>query len=235
QYSIYSKVLNEKRTYSVALPQSYSQTKFTPVSYPVLLLLDGESSFEFVEGIVKFLSKGISAAMPEMIVVAVHNTNRTRDYTPTASSIASPDDKKKILFQESGGLTQFTQFITDELLPGIEKNFRTNEFKILIGHSFGGLAVTNIFLNHPKIFKACIAIDPSYWWDNGYTIEQLERRIFHSDFQSNQFILAHASNQGKPTFAQHDEFILEFKNLMDSASPSQLYFNYTFYQPENHG
>src|SRR5690606_4148137 len=31
------------------------------------------------------------------------------------------------------------------------------------------------------------------------------------------------------------EFILEFKNLMDSASPTQLYFNYTLYQTENHG
>ncbi|MCH5597211.1 alpha/beta hydrolase [Niabella ginsengisoli] len=173
-HPIYSTILKEERTYTISLPQSYYNKKYTPVNYPVFYVLDGEMSFDYMNSIVKFLSKGVYAHIPEMIIVAVHNTNRTRDLTPTKSSAKSPDDSTKILFEKSGGNENFTNFISKELISHIDSNYRTNTFKIIAGHSFGGLAVTNVLLHHPEMFNAYIIHDPSYWWDNEYTLKRIE-------------------------------------------------------------
>ncbi|MFV0606481.1 MAG: alpha/beta hydrolase, partial [Niabella sp.] len=166
--TLFSKILREDRRYSISLPVSYNNPKYTPAKYPVLFILDGEINFEFTTGIVKYLSRGVYAHIPEMIVVGIHNTDRTRDMTPTQSFLESPDIPNQQLFTNSGGNKNFSQFIIKELIPAIDSQYRTNGFNILSGHSFGGLAVTNMLLQNPDAFQAFIIHDPSCWWDNGY-------------------------------------------------------------------
>src|SRR5688572_31874686 len=81
--SMRSAVLGEERRYSVYLPESYRDAKYAPRHYPVMYLLDGDSSFHFATGIVHFMSAGLTGSIqiPELIVVAIPNTDRTRDLT----------------------------------------------------------------------------------------------------------------------------------------------------------
>jgi len=69
-----------------------------------LYVLDGDSHFLSVSGIVQNLSeKGGNKVLPEMIIVCIPNTNRTRYLTPynvgadahLNDSMASPNDGNK--------------------------------------------------------------------------------------------------------------------------------------------
>src|SRR6187402_2331507 len=82
--SIQSKILNEQRKIWIYVPSSASNTTFAKQKYPVLYLLDGEAHFYSVAGMIQQLSEvNGNTFCPEMIVVAITNTNRTRDLTPT--------------------------------------------------------------------------------------------------------------------------------------------------------
>lgn len=235
QYSIESEVLKEQRTFTVSLPQSYQDKKYTQVSYPVFYVLDGETSFDYMNSIVKFLSKGVYAYIPEMIVVAIHNTNRTRDLTPTPSSVPSPDNAAQVLFKGSGGNEAFTRFISSELIPHVDRHYRTQPFRVLAGHSFGGLAVTNVLLHHPLLFNAYIVHDPSYWWDQEYMLKELRRILPTTHFKNRRLFVSQATNEQKGVFDAHFEDIKIFKKIVDSVQNKSLSFQYRFYETEDHG
>jgi uncharacterized protein len=101
---------------------------------------------------------------PELIVVGVANTNRLRDLTPTLGGAMIPSAADTTRRKNSGGGEQFTAFIEGELIPHIDSLYPTEPYKVLIGHSLGGLLVINTLLYHPNLFNAYVAIDPSMWW-----------------------------------------------------------------------
>jgi hypothetical protein len=78
---IHSKILNEQREIWVYVPSSAFDTTFSKQRYPVIYLLDGDSYFTSVVAMIQELS--MEWAYPEMIVVGIPNTDRTRDLTPT--------------------------------------------------------------------------------------------------------------------------------------------------------
>ncbi|QJD94769.1 alpha/beta hydrolase [Mucilaginibacter robiniae] len=106
-----------------------------------------------------------------MIVVAITNTDRTRDLTPT-NSLTEPGGKHNEEFKNSGGGEQFISFIEKELMPHVDSLYPTALYKVLIGHSFGALTVVKVLINHTKLFNAYVAIDPSMWWDQQKLLQQ---------------------------------------------------------------
>ncbi|SFD43229.1 hypothetical protein SAMN05216167_10523 [Spirosoma endophyticum] len=58
----------------------------------------------------EFLSNPEKARLPSMIIVAIHNTNRTLDFTPTAFPRIGGKAAR------TGGATNFLQFIKQELV-----------------------------------------------------------------------------------------------------------------------
>ena len=95
---------------------------------------------------------------PDIIVVGIPNTDRSIDLTPT-HVVDAPDDST------SGGGENFISFIEKELMPFIDNKYPTEPYKILAGHSSGGLEVMQAFAHHTNLFNSYIAIDPSIWWD----------------------------------------------------------------------
>ena len=158
KFQIESKVLAETRTYVVHTPDYY---KKRTDAYPVLVLLDAENSFAHTSAAVHLLSA--NGRIPAMIVVGIDNTDRTRDMTPSrpASSFGSAPWTRS-----AGGADKFLSFIADELLPAIDRNYRTRPYRVLIGHSLGGLFAVYALLNRPEVFKGYIVTSPSLWWDD---------------------------------------------------------------------
>lgn len=66
------------------------------------------------------------------------------------------------------GAKNFRAFITDELMPKINKKYRTTTEKGLIGESLSGLFVLETFFLNPESFDFYVAMDPSLWWNNHY-------------------------------------------------------------------
>ena len=84
KHIFHSNILDEEREYWVSLPESYSNEGASYKRYPVLIVLDGNSHFRSITGMVNYMSSGYNGniRIPEMIVVAIQNVNRRRDFTP---------------------------------------------------------------------------------------------------------------------------------------------------------
>ena len=116
---------------------------------PVIVLLDGDAHFHHTTGIVRFLVD--QGRMPPALVVAVPNTtDRTRDLTPPILS----DTALRTATPTAGGADRMLRFLADELLPEVARHYGTAPFRILIGHSFGGLFAAYALLIRPDVFQA---------------------------------------------------------------------------------
>ena len=235
--SMYSEVLDEERAYWVYLPASYEQEPYAPKSYPVMYLLDGNAHFHSVTGVVDFMSRGINANLqiPEMIVVAIPNTNRARDLTPTANRYAY-DGTEVPGDPEGGGGDAFLEFIRDELMPTIEAEYRTRPYEIIVGHSLGGLLALHALVNHPGMFDAVIAIDPSLWWDNR-KLERQARSYFDeaTDLEGAVFISL-ANNPPPPGQDNIMKIAGEaFAGSMKVANSRSFRTDHRYYEREDHG
>lgn len=164
--SLHSKVLGEDRPLMIALPESYAAS---PASrYPVLYVLDGETHFLHVAGTVEFLAK--RGRIPEMIVVAVPNTrDRGHDLTPIPSKTERVDDGRLLteVAPTAGGADNFLRFLHEELIPSVDARYRTQPYRVLMGHSLGALFAVHALVHKPESFQAYLAISPSFQWNSG--------------------------------------------------------------------
>lgn len=228
-----SEFLHEERSVWVSLPEGYDQ--YTQTAYPVIYVLDAENNFNYLSSVYHYLSKEPFGVLPQAILVAIANTNRTRDLTPSkASKDMNFAGKKQTMFTESGGNETFMKFITNELYPYMEKNYRSNDYKVLVGHSFGGLTAVNNLLSEP-FFNAYIANDPSLWWDNELMVRKAEKTT--ADFKNIKLFLAQANNAEARNVKddEHEIAIGKFKALLEKQQLKNLQWNYGFYQNDDHG
>ena len=164
QRSLESKKLGETRQLIIGKPASYGQGN---QKYPVVVLLDGDAHFHHTTGTANFLA--MNGFMPEALVVAIPNTDRTRDLTPKTDNV-----RDRAEMPTAGGADDFLAFIKDELLPWVSSEYRTNDYRILIGHSFGGLFAIHALTTQPDVFDAYIAISPSLQWNDQGLVAQTE-------------------------------------------------------------
>ncbi len=157
-----SQVLGERRTIAISLPDSYDSQPGQ--RYPVLLLLDGPAQLAHTESLVRFLARG--EKVPEMIIVAVANTQRSRDLTPPLP-VGAEGRGPLSRSAPSGGADAFLAFLSDELLPTVDQRYRTAPWRALLGHSFGGLFGLHALVQKPELFRAYLLASPSLWWGDG--------------------------------------------------------------------
>lgn len=235
--SIHSEILKEDRSFWISLPESYNDPKYAKASYPVIYLLDGEANFYSITGIQRYLSKGPYAHIPEMIVVGILNTDRTRDLTPSRAGREAYYDKKAKLFANSGGNSNFIAFLQKELIPHINSSCRSKDYRILVGHSFGGLTAINVLLNHTNLFNAYIAIDPSLWWDNELLLKQAKAVIKNKDFMKRSLFVARANKliTAQDTSTDMQRSNETFAKLLFGDNNASLRWNAKYYAEEDHG
>lgn len=164
---VQSTELGEKRILNIYLPADYKQNDTT--KYPVVYLLDGSADEDFIHtvGLYHFNSFTWVNRSPRAIIVGIANVDRKRDFTFTTTVKA--DLRRCASCGQSG---KFINFLEKELQPYIQKTYRTNSSKTIIGQSLGGLLATEILLKKPALFNQYVIISPSLWWDNGSLLQQ---------------------------------------------------------------
>jgi uncharacterized protein len=178
--TIKSAVLGEERVALVRTPPGYDTNG---QRYPVLYMTDGDSHIGHTAATIEFLAR--NGRMPEMIVIGIINTDRTRDLTPTKAAY-SPDGKGP---PTGGGGDKFVKFIETELIPQVEKTYRTQPYRVFAGHSFGGLLAVHILATKNDLFDAYIAASPALWWDNQNAIRELEECLkSHKELRRTLFL-----------------------------------------------
>lgn len=207
-----SAVLAEKRRIAVYLPADYAETK---QRYPILYLLDGgaKEDFHHITGIVQVsVANGL---MDPVIIIGIENTERRRDMTgPTED----PEDKK--IAPRVGGSARFRQFLKDELVPRIEKDFRGNGERTLLGESLAGLFVVETFFEEPGLFQRYISVSPSLWWNDDFLLDKAPERLKTLPLQGKTLYL---------TVGGKEDNTKETNTLAESirvASPSGLTWYY---------
>lgn len=179
---ISSTKVNQEFNIFVALPHSYAKSE---QAYPVVYVLDGNFLFGIVTETVRLLD--FPNELQELIIVGVGYPDivtfgssmgvRTRDYTPTnhdwyETKYASPGSSAP-KFVGEGEAANFLQFLSEELLPYINTNYRTlPEENALLGRSFGGLFALYALFKQPGAFKRYFAGSPSLWWHSIFDLEK---------------------------------------------------------------
>jgi len=221
--TIQSEILGEERTLMVHLPDGYATSQ---TSYPVLYLLDGASNFHHTTGTIKALSR--AGHVPEMIVVGIINTDRTRDLTPTADS---PDPETgEVAMPTAGGADNFLRFFNEELIPHVEKTYRTAPFRILVGHSLGGLFTLHALVASPETFNSYIAISPSLQWDDGELVERAQAAFANVE-QLNKYVFMSIANEGGEMLAN----LSRLTEFLTYSGPEGLVWEFRLMEGDDHG
>lgn len=232
--SIYSKVLNEERKLWIYTPAHTSLYTNPDAKYPVLYVLDGEAHFLSTVGIVQQLSQANgNGVLPEMIIVGIGNTNRLRDLSPAVLPAADMDKANP-----------FLKFLSSELIPFIDNNYKTSPYKLLVGHSLGGLTVIDIMTNFPQMFNSYIAIDPSMWYNNEGSLNQTIARLPGQNLKGTRLFIGTANTfpkgfnlsklkKDKSTETQHIRSILKLDEFLRKSNTGLKYAQ-KFYEKERH-
>ncbi|MCC3216038.1 tetratricopeptide repeat protein [Chryseobacterium sp. X308] len=215
-FIIDSKILKEQRNIWIHLPANYN----TSIQrYPVLYLLDGEGHFKYVSELTDYLSGYDRNRTPEMIVVAIVNVNRSRDFTPEKKLSNTSD--------ETHGNYKFFQFVQNELVPHIDKHYKTQPYRVLCGHSLAGLFSLYAQSLNPDLFQASILMSPVVLYgENRDLLNQYHSTLNKHTYLSEKMFITLGDEDPKNTDA--------LKNLLNAYAPPHLTWKFQKYNDENH-
>lgn len=200
---INSEKLGESRQLKIQVPRNYDTSD---KKYPVVVVFDGDYLFEIVAGNVDYAAYWED--MPEAIVVGINQYQKRE-----ADCYYSEQNSLPI---ETGAA--FFEFVSMELIPFIDKNFRTENFKVAVGHGQTANFINYYLLKGVPLFQAYISLSPSLASDmKTYLTEKmpkLEQKIF--------YYLA-AANNDKGNIKEETEALaksissIENDNLLDHS------------------
>lgn len=215
-----SKILSQKRTINIYLPEGYK--KNDSIKYPVIYLLDGTTNEDFLHvcGLVQFFNLQLN--MPKTIVVGIANIDRKHDFTfPTEIKDLKKD------YPTTGGSEKFISFIESELQPYISNNYNTSDKKYILGQSLGGLLATEILYKKPYLFTNYIITSPSLWWDDQSLLKHTSTEI---EKRTNKISVYLAVGNEHPTMVKDAKNMAEiFKKFSKNIN-----FNFKYFPNENH-
>ena len=174
-----STVLNEAREYDVYVPPGYGDSSRR---FPVLYVLDADQLFLTTVAAAQMLDD--AGAMPPTIVIGVRNTNRERDFTTVATH---PDAVPRGVGQ-TGGVVAFARFLREELIPHVDRRYRTEPSRTLVGHSLGGLAAMHVLATAPTTFRSYVTLEPSLWWDRRAVADSVIRSLGARTLRKEQLV-----------------------------------------------
>jgi predicted alpha/beta superfamily hydrolase len=155
--------LGEMRQFWVSLPDGYGATG---EPYPVLYMMDGD--FNFNSGGIGGLRYAASLGeIPEFIIVGIKNTDRSKDAFP--EEVTYSDGSKG-----GGRADRYLDFIQTELIPYIDRTYRTQTYRVLYGTSNTGFTAVHALLHRPELASAYIAASATLSV-RGYLAERDER------------------------------------------------------------
>lgn len=236
---IESRILKERRFYSVYLPPSYSQN--TDKTYPVVYLLDGDSThLKAVAGLVEALStERLEQQIQQAIIVAIPNSQnavRERDFTPTNADWTF-NGKLLERFENIGNAANYSAFFEKELIPLINQNYRTSTKRVLIGESFGGLFASYVLLTNHTLFTDYLIIDATYIWDNNYLNRYFKNNQLENKQMSGDVYFTFANNAtvfgdiGKTNY----QWGLAFADKLRNHPSKKLTVKQRYFENETHG
>ncbi len=215
--NIESSFLDGTRELKIQVPRGHDSFENDGKRYPLVVVLDGDYLFEPVAGIVDYYS--FWDDMPNAIVVGINQTESRNDDLLY--------DEVNSLPVESGH--KFFNFIMQEVLPYMEKNFNLEEFKMIVGHGKSANYVNYFMLKAEKepTFRSFAVISPDLapemntWIPK--VLKETETKLF--------YYLATSTND-IPRIKENTEALME--TLKGTENKSLFYNGKTFDGPSHY-
>jgi len=216
---LHSDVLGEDRLLLIHLPQDYEDTR---LSYPVLYLLYGQDiNNYFAESVIISEKLGSLGEIPPVIVVGVANTDRYRDNLP--AKINGRGD--------SGGADHFLRFFEEELIPYVEKNYRSKNYRILAGPQAGAVFGLYSLITKPGLFNAVIAENPFMNPENAAFLFPQAESFFKNTKSLKSFLFIKCEKNERP---QDLEYAENFSKLLESHKPEGFRYKVEIREPSGY-
>lgn len=153
-FEFHSSELDRPFNILVRLPMGYDPTK---ESMPTLYLLDGGHTFPMLASYYQYLAFG--EEVPDIIIVGIsYGADSFIEGNYRGSDFTAPA-KSRVHY---GGAPIFQTFLKDELLPHIEKKYRSDpEKRMIFGQSLGGQFVLYTAQTQPSLFWGHVASNPA--------------------------------------------------------------------------
>ncbi|MEB2780046.1 alpha/beta hydrolase-fold protein [Algoriphagus sp. C2-6-M1] len=220
--SIQSEILQENRPFLIHLPDSYLTSAS---SYPVLYLLDG-SEYGLFNAIADLRRLQGRELAPEMIIVAIENTDRNRDMMPVqAEGYPGPPRAE-----------DFLSFIEKELIPSIEETYRTDGQRILKGQSLSGLFTLYALLTKPTVFDAYIGHSAGWFKESNNYFLDLSEKAFQklADFDGRKIFMANSLNDPYDSDRVIHKQLADFSELIKTRLGERISYKYVTYADYGH-
>jgi predicted alpha/beta superfamily hydrolase len=210
-----SKVMNEDRIIMIGVPEGYAASN---KKYPVLYLLDAQWGFSSTVQTLGWLSNPRYGMIPQTIVVGIHTEeNRVRDLTPTQNKESN----------SGGGADKLYQFIKEELIPFVDKNYRTYNYRVIGGASLGGLFVMYAFESDPQLFNGYLSMSPAMWWDSSVMLGRTKDLLSKDPHLHNRVYLT-LTNEGRGMGVD------SLASILEKYGSQELVWKYDKQQKEVH-
>jgi predicted alpha/beta superfamily hydrolase len=207
-----SKKLNESRDIQLYIPEGYSDEKV----YPIIVVLDAHYLFESVVANTRYYSYWDE--MPECIIVGV-NQYETKD-----RDLDCTYDDDNGLPKDKG--TKFFEFIGMELIPFVEKNYNTANFKMIVGHDLTANFANYYLFKEVPLFDAYINLSPSF-------APKMEERITKrlSEFETKKFYYLATAEEDNKKAAQR---ISALNTSLSAIKNENIFYYYDDFTEANH-
>jgi predicted alpha/beta superfamily hydrolase len=212
--SILSQKMDKYRYLSVSLPPSFN--KDLKKTYPLLFLLDGDYLFDPFQGAISY--GNFWEDLPEVIIVGI-DQNKANERVEDCA------------FDETTGLPEgkgadFYEFIGSELIPFIQKKYRTSNFRIIAGHDVTAGFINFFLYKDVPLFNAYISLSPELPLE-------METRVAErlSGFKQNMF---YYQSSGEGDIKKMKEKITILDDNIKAQKNTTLNYNYDDFKGASH-
>jgi uncharacterized protein len=207
----------------ISLPEDYSASKET---YPVLYVLDG---WHFPLMVSLQQNNIYSKRMPPVIIVNIGQSPASDAMNLRAVDF-SPTPIPQSFGGGGGGAAKFLDFLEHELIPFIDRTYRTNPAdRGLLGHSLGGEFALYALEQRPGLFQRIVAASPALFTDDNEVSKDARRTL--SALPASVRLDLSVGSDDELGFAKTT---IAFAHLLDEMKPKGLDYRFIIYPGENH-
>jgi predicted alpha/beta superfamily hydrolase len=230
---ISSMELKQEREILVYTPQGYDEALHT--RFDVIYVFDCQNRefFDYAHSTLSFLEEFL---WKKFIVVGITSPyNEDQDYDRNNDLLPVLKSKEALdRYPYSGNADNFLKYLKNEVSPYVDKNYRTMNKRIAVGHSLGASFILYSLFNEPDLFTDYIAISPNLAYDQN----SLAKQFLSFDFNQlaeKKFLYLSSANEGQE-YWQHwkpaRKLVHQF--LKDSVNGAKLALIIKEYPQEGH-
>ncbi|MGD9346115.1 MAG: alpha/beta hydrolase-fold protein [Candidatus Aminicenantes bacterium] len=215
---IHSQILDEDRLLFVHLPREYEDTQ---LAYPVLYLLYVDIYNYFADAAIITEKLGGTGEIPPVIIIGVANTHRYRDLLPVETRGRSGTGKAE----------NFLRFLEEELIPHVDKTYRTKNFRILAGPQAAAVFSLYALITKPGLFNAFLSENPFMNPENAAFLYPKAEQFFKTTESMKSFVYIKCETNERP---QDLEYAEKLAQLLESEKPEGFRYKVEFREPSGY-